>query len=453
MKNLINIKFLLVVTGLLCPVFHMSCSLLNAQHLWTYEECLQYAIDHNINIQQRALDIKMQENERNTADNEWLPAVTLNAGQQFSFGNAFAATGTMPPSTDNYDADLSYTSASVGLEMPVFNGFRTKNRKLSARYSLEQATANMQFAHKSLSIQIATYYLQALYEKGMVKVAEEQVVTSQKLCERAHALVEDGRNPKSDLAEAEAQLADDEYQLTIHRGQERIALLTLAQLLNLEQTDGFAIADMDVAVTSQLSPNASSQAIYDEIAENYPSVRAAKAAVEQGKSDIATARADYWPQLTLKMSLNDYYLNFFHQSPANKFGDAVWKNFNEVVGLHLTMPLFDRFRTRNNIRRAKLSLNRSQLELDNTRQQLRKEIEQAYYNTVNAQEKYVSAQKSLEASILSSNYESDKYEAGRSSIYDLTQAQQRLRRASENTIQAKYELIIRQKILDVYKFE
>ena len=224
-----------------------------AQRQWTFEDCLQYAIEHNIDIQQRAIDIKIQENERNSANNEVLPAVTLNAGQQFSFGNALAATGTMPASTDNFDADLSYTSASIGLEMPIFNGFRTKNHKLSAHYSLEQATANMAFARKSLKIQIATYYLQALYERGMVRIGQEQVATSRKLCERARALVDDGRNPMSDLAQAEAQLADDEYNLTVYKGRERMALLTLAQLLNLENTHDFAVADMDATGISTAS--------------------------------------------------------------------------------------------------------------------------------------------------------------------------------------------------------
>lgn len=97
-----------------------------------------------------------------------------------------------------------------------------------------------------------------------------------------------------------------------------------------------------------------------------------------------------------------------------------------------------------------MTLTKSQLALDDSRQQLRKEIEQAYYNAINAQSKYISARKAEEASQISCTYETDKYNAGRSSIYDLTQAQQRLRQASENTVQAKYEFIIRQKILNIY---
>ena len=121
-----------------------------------------------------------------------------------------------------------------------------------------------------------------------------------------------------------------------------------------------------------------------------------------------------------------------------------------MVGLHFNVPIFNHFQTRDNIRKAKMQLLNSQLALDDSRQRLRKDIDQAYYDALNARDKYLSAQKSQEASQLSYRYESDKYEAGRSTSYDLTQATQRLRKAQENAVQAKYEFIIRQMVLDIY---
>lgn len=443
MKKLRNIKVLFMI---LCQLSIVSyqLSIARAQHVWTYDECIQYAIDNNIDIKQKAVDIEMQKNQLNTTENDWLPSVNVVAAQRFSFGNAFASTGTMASSNQVYNADLSYTNATADLEMPVFDGFRRKNQKLADHWSVQQATASLLYARKTLTIQIATYYLQALYEKGMMEVAQTQVETSRQLCEKTKTLVDDGRNPKSDLADAEAQLAADEYELTEAQGRYKIALLTLSQLLNLETVEGFDIADIS------FNPPPSTLHLPPSTIEQFPSIVAGKALVEKSRYDIETARAGYYPKVDFRASLNTYYLNFFHESHPDGFGAQWWNNKSEVVGLHLTIPVFDRFSTRNNIRKAKMAYTKSQLALEDSRQQLRKEMDQAYYNAVNAQSKYASAKKSEEASQLSCAYEKDKYEAGRSTIYDLTQANQRLRKAREDAVQAKYENIIRRKILEVY---
>ena len=425
-------------------IVNYQLSIARAQHVWTYDECIQYAIDNNIDIKQKAVDIEMQKNQLNTTENDWLPSVNVVAAQRFSFGNAFASTGTMASSNQVYNADLSYTNATADLEMPVFDGFRRKNQKLADHWSVQQATASLLYARKTLTIQIATYYLQALYEKGMMEVAQTQVETSRQLCEKTKTLVDDGRNPKSDLADAEAQLAADEYELTEAQGRYKIALLTLSQLLNLETVEGFDIADIS------FNPPPSTLNLPPSTIEQFPSIVAGKALVEKSRYDIETARAGYYPKVDFRASLNTYYLNFFHESHPDGFGAQWWNNKSEVVGLHLTIPVFDRFSTRNNIRKAKMAYTKSQLALEDLRQQLRKEMDQAYYNAVNAQSKYASAKKSEEASQLSCAYEKDKYEAGRSTIYDLTQANQRLRKAREDAVQAKYENIIRRKILEVY---
>ena len=443
MKKLRNIKVLFMI---LCQlsIVNYQLSIARAQHVWTYDECIQYAIDNNIDIKQKAVDIEMQKNQLNTTENDWLPSVNVVAAQRFSFGNAFASTGTMASSNQVYNADLSYTNATADLEMPVFDGFRRKNQKLADHWSVQQATASLLYARKTLTIQIATYYLQALYEKGMMEVAQTQVETSRQLCEKTKTLVDDGRNPKSDLADAEAQLAADEYELTEAQGRYKIALLTLSQLLNLETVEGFDIADIS------FNPPPSTLNLPPSTIEQFPSIVAGKALVEKSRYDIETARAGYYPKVDFRASLNTYYLNFFHESHPDGFGAQWWNNKSEVVGLHLTIPVFDRFSTRNNIRKAKMAYTKSQLALEDLRQQLRKEMDQAYYNAVNAQSKYASAKKSEEASQLSCAYEKDKYEAGRSTIYDLTQANQRLRKAREDAVQAKYENIIRRKILEVY---
>ena len=132
MKKLMNPKALFLI---LCQlsIVNYQLSIAKAQHLWSFDECVQYAIDHNINIQQRIIDVQVHENDLNTIQNDWLPTVSATTAQRFSFGNAFASTGTMASSNQVYNADLSYTNATADLEMPVFDGFRRKNQKITVR--------------------------------------------------------------------------------------------------------------------------------------------------------------------------------------------------------------------------------------------------------------------------------------------------------------------------------
>ena len=189
MKRLINIKVLFIT---LCQLSIVSyqLSVAKAQHVWTFDECVQYAIDNNIDIQKRSVDIQLQENELNTAKNDWMPTVEANGAQRFSFGNAYASTGTMAASSESFTSDLSYTNGTLEVSMPVFDGFRRKNQVQAGHWSVQQATASLASARKSLTIQIATYYLQALYEKGLMEVAEAQVLTSRQLCEKTKTLVD-----------------------------------------------------------------------------------------------------------------------------------------------------------------------------------------------------------------------------------------------------------------------
>ncbi|MBQ8009401.1 MAG: TolC family protein, partial [Bacteroidaceae bacterium] len=184
-----DVKRISVVIPMLLAAFTA-----NAQQPWTLDDCLQYARENNIDLQKREIEVELSKNSLNTAKNDWLPTIEFTAAQQFSFGNASASTGVM--ATEPFDANLSYTSGSLNVEMPLFDGFLRKNRQRSADWSVKEAVASLDHAHKNLTIQVATYYLQVLYEQGMAEVAEAQVEASRRLCEKTHALVEDGKSPK-----------------------------------------------------------------------------------------------------------------------------------------------------------------------------------------------------------------------------------------------------------------
>ena len=418
------------------------------EHAYTLDECIDYAISHNINVQERALAISQQEIALNTSKNAWLPDLNLDMSQMFGFNNPGAASGNGSVSLAE---DGSATTGSVRASMPLFDGFKTKNQIQADRFSLMSATANLEAAKKDISIQVAAYYLQCLYYKGMADVSRKQVETSREMVRRAAILVEEGKRPRSEQADAEAQLALDEHTLTNDEGQYTLSLLTLAHALNMPDIEGFRIVEDEQALG--LSSDATlqmPQTIYESTVDSWPTIMSAQAGIRQSESLLKVRKADYYPQLNLTGSMGTAYYNLFHQGGLGSFGHQLHSNLGEVIGLSLSYPIFNRFQTRNSVKHASNEILHQRLALEDAKLKLREDIQNAYYNATVAQKKRQSSVKACEASRISVEYEEIRYEEGRASIFDLLQARQKFHKAQQDAVQAKYESLIRQKILEFY---
>lgn len=423
----------------------LACAASVSAQQWTLDQCIEYATSHNIDIRRRALQIQQRELALNTSRNEWLPEVDAQLGEQFSFGNYNSTTGSMDGSVAGSNNDLSYTTGSVTATMNIFDGMKVKNKVTANRFSLDAAVANLEKARKDIGIQIAVQYLQCLYYRSMADEARAQVELSCEMVNRARVLVDEGKRPMSELKDMEAQAANDEYSLTNANGHYTLELTTLAQLLNLPTAEGFDIADINEEGETPVVN-------YEKVTESWPSIMAAKAQIEASKAQVNVARSDYYPTLYLQGGLRTFYVNFFHRdmhwgSWNKQFLD---KNMNEVIGLHLKVPIFNRFQTRNNIRSAKMDVMNHSLALEEARLNLSKEIQTAQTNAHVARQKQASAQKAVDAAAVSLSYEQERYDAGRSSVFDLLQARQKHLEARQDAVQAKYELMIRQRILKFY---
>lgn len=424
-----------------------------AQRLWTLEECIDYAIANNISIQQQTLEIQSREVQLNSSKNAWLPDLNFNVGEEVSFGNYNFIMGLIDDEDSDAGNDLSYTTGRLAMTMPLFNGFRLQNTTKSDRFRLEAAVADMEKARKDLGIQIAVRYLECLYQRSMADVARSQVDVSRKLVDRARLLVQDGRRPLSDQAEAEAQLANDEYLLAEAEGQVRLARLALSQLLNLDSMENFDVAELDAdGGVVEYEDLPLPDGIFDSTVESFPSIQSAKAQIESGKAQVKVARSSFYPSLALQGYAGAFYVKMFNRdfdldvSDSNFFRDCM----NEVVALHLSIPIFNRTATKNNVRLAEIGVKNRELALDEARLSLRKEIQTAYYNADVARNKLVAAEKAVDASSVSVGYEEKRYDTGRSNLYDLQLAQQKHLKALQNATQAKYEYLIRQRVLRFY---
>lgn len=432
-------------TLLLILAMTVSCGAASAQTM-TLQDCISYALEHNTGIEQQKLAEENQRVQLNTARNSRLPNLDASVGQGWGFGRSTGRDGT------TIDRTSSNTSFSVSSYMPIFTGFRIPNQIKSEEYSLKAASENLRLARRNVSVQVATYYLNALYYRGLVDVQRRQLDLDRSALDKARALYEAGRRPASEVATAEAQVALSEHSLTDAVGNETLARLDLMQMLNLEgDVRTFAIVELDTtaAVVADSSALMDCVTLFDQAVAEYPSILAAQYNLESSRYQLKAARSGYMPTLSLSASYSNGY-NYIYDLDNMKFGKQLDLNGSEYVGLSLNIPIFDRFQTRNNLRQARLNIERQNTALIEARQSLNKEIQQAYWSAQKARDNFASAQKANASTTLAYQYESDRYASGKGTAYDLQQARTRMEKAQHDELQAKYEYLIRLKILESY---
>ena len=421
-----------------------------AQERWSLRRCIDYAIEHNINIRRTANAVEQSAVEANTAKWARLPNLNGSAGQSWNWGRT--QTAIKNEETGDYSTVYVNTSSqgsnlNLSTSIPLFTGLQIPNQYALAKLNLKAATADLAKAQEDIAINVASAYLQVLFNQELQQVAESQVELSLQQQARITRLADMGKASMADVAEAKARVAQDQMTAVQARNNYELALLDLSQLIELESPEGFLLESPDVSFAlQQLTPP---DEIYQTALAQKPAIQAAEYRLEGSKHSIRIAQSAYYPQLNLNGSLGTNYYSTINRTFRQQMGD----NFSKYVGLSLSVPIFNRFSTRNRVRSARLQRDNYELQLTETKKTLYKEIQQAWYNAVAAESKYSSSHTAAEAGAESFRLMSEKYENGKANAVEYNEAKQNLMRAQSDELQAKYEYLFRSKILDFYKGE
>lgn len=438
--KLFNRKGAYLALGLFC-----TTQLIFSQEKWTLRQCIDYALVHNIQIRQKKIDKESAEIQLQTSKNSRLPDLNGGMSQNFDFGRSLGR--------DNRIVDNNSASSGLSLSSntPLFTGFRITNQIKANEWNVKAAMADLDKAREDISLNVASSFLQILYNREIYKVAKEQVTLSKDLSARAQERVKAGSAAESEVSEANATLAVKESDATTANTTLQLSLVELAQLLELDQVKGFDVAEppIDSLMLSGLSGITDADAIFNQALVNRPSVKAAESRLEQSRNNLSIARSGYFPTLSFGASYNNGYYHTYNTENLS-LANQLKQNSRRTLGFSLSIPIFNRFETRNQVKQAKNNILTQQLGLESVRKTLRKDVQQAYYNAVAARDKYNASRKSVEASQVAFRYAYDKYNAGKATSYEYNEASSRRLRSLSEEIQAKYELVFRCKILDFY---
>ena len=415
---------------------------LQAQESWNLERCINHAIEHNLSIKQKEAAREQSEIELSTAKWSRSPNLNGNIGQSFNFGRALQADNTY----GNHNTNNS--SFSLGTSIPLFTGMQIPNNIALSKLNLKAATEDLEKAKEDISIQVASFFLQVLFNHELTKVARNQAQLSQEQLEKKVAFFKSGKASEADVLEAKSRLAQDQLSVVQAENNYQLALLDLSQLLELPSPEDFhiSIPDIDSFKTELSLP----EEIYAQAMMNKPAIKAAQYRLQGAEKSIRIAQSAYYPQLSFGAGIGT---NYYHLSGIeNEAFHTQWRqNMNKYLQFSLSIPLFNRFQTRNRVKSARIQHTALAWQLEESKKTLYKEIQQAYYNALAAESKYKSSLSASESAEASFRLMSEKYANGKASATEYNEMRTAWMKALSEGIQAKYEFVYRSKILDFYK--
>jgi len=407
---------------------------------WSLDSCVNYALLHNISIQNAKLQINAGELAIAEAKDKFLPSLRGSASQSFSFGRGLTASNTYA------DRNTSNFQWNVSLDLPLFQGLSEYRQLKVAKSDLQRLLLEHEAAKDNVTLNVVTQYLQVLYAKEVLESYRSQLALSSFEVERQKALVESGKVPEADLLDAESQMAQDRLQLVTATNDVDVALVELANLLQLPSADGLDILPLDEG--EPIIPNAN--AVYQSAMAHNHSILASRQGIEVADKQISLAKSGYIPSLGFGSSIGSSYYTVSGMS-NDTFSQQMNHNLSTYVGFTLSVPIFDAFSTRNSVRRAKLQKISAELEFDRQSTELYKTIQLAYYQARGARDKYFTSKETLEKTRASFTATQEKYNMGRATPAEFEQAKANLSRTQVSSIQAHYEYLLRHRILLFYQ--
>lgn len=418
---------------------------------WTLRNCIDYALEHNITIRRNRINVESTQEDVKTAKADFLPSLSGNISQRI-VNRPNSANGTII-SGDNITTSESKTSynGSYGIDASwtVYNGSKRVNTLKQQQLNSRIAELTVDESENSIEENITQLYVQILYSAEAVKVNESTLEVSQKEFERGQELFNAGSIASSDLAQLEAQVSNDNYQLVTSQTTLQNYKLQLKQLLELDGDFEMDLFLPQLDDSSVLIPLPTKDDVYQNALNLRPEIESGKLNIEAADMNIKITRAGYIPSLSLSAGIGTTNAN------ANdfSFSEQVKQNWNNSIGLTLSIPIFDKRQTKSAVNKAKLQRQTSELDLMDNQKTLYKTIESLWLSANSAQQQYVAATQKLKSTQASYALVSEQFNLGMKNTVELLTEKNNLLSAQQETLQAKYTAILNAGLLRFYQGE
>jgi outer membrane protein len=413
---------------------------------YTLQQCIDTAVARNIQVRQNSLQAEAAGVNLKQARANILP--DLNA----SFDHGINQGRSIDPFTNTYvNQSVNYAGYGVNSGVVLFSGLSLQNAIRQNAFAYDASRMELQQAKDNLTLNVILAYLQVLNNEDLLASSAKQKELSAKQLERLEILDREGAISPAQLADVKGQLMNDELAILNLRNSLETSKLALAQLMNVPYHTSMTLEriNADEFLTVYIKSN---DQVYETALQQFSLVKAVALRKRSAEYALKSARGTLFPSLILGGGLQTNYSSVA-QNATGKIGynEQVKNNIFSTINLGLRFPILNSFRTRNNIRLADITVRNSELVEENTKVQLRQQIEQAHLNMTNGYERYKTLVEQVAAYAISYKAAEARFSAGVGTSVDYLIAKNNLDRANINLITAKYDFVLRKKVLDFYQ--
>ncbi len=457
-------------------VFIAYVCITTAQTTLTLKQAIEIGIKNNFDVLQSELlmqkaDITLKQTKENR-----LPNLNASLDQGTNYGKS------INPFTNTYiDQKVGFGSYGASSNILLFNGFSLQNAIRSNKLGYQASKMELQQAKDNLTINIILAYLQVLSAEDVLKQSQDQVLVTQKQVDRLAILNQTGDILPSNYYDLKGQLANDQIAIVTNKGNLQTAKLSLAQLLNIAYDSHLEVERIPES-NFNINDTGNPDSIYHSALQQFAQIKATRLRTESAEKNIRSLKGELFPTLTFGGNINsnyssvatqNYYVNSTEMPSSNyvtvggtqypviekednyntqkiNFGNQLSNNLYYTINLGLTIPLFNSFRVRNQVRLAKIDFKNTELIEQHTKTLLQQSIEQAYVNLTSAAEKYKLLQDQVLSFGESFRTAEVRFNAGAITSVDYLIAKNNLNLSQNNLIIAKYDFVLREKVLDYY---
>jgi len=406
---------------------------------WTLTDCIGYALEQNIQVRKADVSVSLGELNLQQAKDNMLPSLSASLGENLGLQRMTASTGEV-----SWDGS-SRTSASLSSGLTLFNGFQLRNRVRLAALDQRSLQYSADQTRESVSLSIMSGYLQVLYAEEQVANSRNQAEATREELALAGERMSLGAISNSDYLQVKTQLASEEATLATAENNLKMARLNLMQLMEYPVDESFETARPDIDAVISSIPIADASAVYEEALRVKPQVQIATLNRESAALDLEIARGGFFPSVSVNAGMSTGF------TQVAEMGSQLKNGFSPSLGLTASIPIFRNNQNRVAVSRAQYGITTAELDELNTRNQLRKEVEQAVLDTESARLSYLAALNRYEASLETYSVSEEKFKLGAMNSVDFLIQKTNLTAAESNLLQAKYEMVYSHKIIDFYR--
>ena len=419
-----------------------------ASKQWSLQDCINYALEKNIKLQQDKIALEESDVDVKTAKASLFPSLSFNTGHNVINRpyqqNSSTVSGTEIISSDN---KTTYNgNYSLSAQWTVWNGGRRLNNIKQQKTARDIASLSVSETENMLQEEITKLFVQILYADESVKINKSTLETSEANFKRGEELFKEGSISKADLAQLESQVGNDKYQLVTSESTLRNYKLQLKQLLELDGTDEMTLA-LPTLSDEQIMKVLPSQAdVYQTALTTRPEIQSGQLSIDNAKLGIKTAKAGYMPTISLSASSS----STTNSASTNNWAQQMKYGWNNMIGVSLSIPIFDNRQNKSNVQKAKLQYSNSQLNLATKQKELYSTVETLWLDALNAQQQYAAADTKLKSSQTSYDMVSEQFTLGMKNTVELLTEKNNLQSAQQQRLQAKYMAVLDRALLDFY---